>query len=156
MSRTRLAPFSYLLLLVSIFTTFTTAIPTNALTARQQQSNLAICSQYSTIANLSTVGANATYRAAYLAASPEGSDPARAPLDAAIPELPSFKFNKTINDECGNLTTLAFKAAAVNFTEGIVLQFKVGVVNAAVQMGASALGLAVVMAFVVGTIGDLL
>jgi hypothetical protein len=155
MSRT---PFTSILLALSILTTLATAfsIP---LYPRQQQPTLATlpdCAHYSTIANLSTVGANATYRSAYLAASPLGSDPARAPLDAAIPLLPALKFNKTLNEECGNLSTIATEAAATNFTQGIVLQFKIGVVNSAVQTGASALGMAVVMALVVGMVGNLI
>ncbi len=96
---------------------------------------------YSRTANLSTVGANSTYRSAYLLASPEGSDPARAPLDAAELALPAMTMNKTLNTECGNLTTLAFAQAAVNFTEGVVLQFKIGAVNSAGR-AQSALGLA--------------
>ena len=151
MSRTNFSPLTSVLILLSILSTFTSAFSIPSLLARQTQSNLPICAQYSTVANLSAVGSNATIRAAYLAASPEGSDPARAPLDAAVLEEPSFKFNTTINDECGNLTTLAAKEVGVNFTNGIVLQFKVGAVNSAVQMGISALGLAIAMAVVVGT-----
>src|SRR6185437_7653264 len=101
MSRTPFSPITSLLLLLSILTTFTTAfsVPLHLAARQQQQPTLPDCAHYSTIANLSTVGANATYRAAYLAASPLGSDPARAPLDAAIPLLPALKFNKTLNAE---------------------------------------------------------
>ena len=154
MSRTHFTPTTTLLLLLSILTTFTTATPT--LLSRQQSADQTICTQYSTIANLSIVSANATYRSAYLGASPEGSDPARAPLDTAELQLPSFQFDKTINDECGNLTTVAFMGAATNFTQGVVLQFKIGMVNSAVQMGARALGLALMMALVFGTVVDVL
>jgi hypothetical protein len=120
------------------------------LATRQTNTNTSdpLCLQYSTIANLSIVGSNATYRSAYLIASPEGSDPARAPLDAAMLELPKFQFNKTINDECGNLTTLAFDSAATNFTNGIVLQFKIGAVNSAVQLGGSVLGMGLILGLV--------
>jgi len=152
-----IARFSHasLLLFLSIFTAVTTAIysPVNLLSPRQQQANLAICAEYSTIANLSIVGSNATYRAAYLQASPQGSDPARAPLDTAITELPDFQFNTTINDECGNLTEVAIAGAATNFTHGVVLQFKI---NSAGQIGASAMGLAMITAMVVVAITDVL
>ena len=122
-------------------------MPTNILDPRQQQPSQTNCAEYSTIANLSVVGSNATYRAAYLQASPEGTDPARAPLDDAIVKLPSFEFSTQINAECGNLTQVAIKGAAANFTQGQVLQFNV---NSAVQIGgASALGMAVIMAAVV-------
>jgi hypothetical protein len=97
------------------------------------------------------VGANATYRAAYLKASPEGSDPARAPLDSAELELPKLQFDKALNQECGNLTTIAFAAAATNFTEGKVLQFNI---NGASRAGASAM--AVVMVVIVAMVLDVI
>ncbi|OAL39345.1 hypothetical protein AYO20_01215 [Fonsecaea nubica] len=153
MSRTHFSTVTCLLFfaLVSIVT----AIPSqlSLLSPRQQQSDQPICSEYSTIANLSIVGANATYRSAYLQASPQGHDPASAPLDSAIPKLPSFQFNATINTECGNLTEVAIKGAATNFTQGQVLQFNI---NSAVQMRAGSLGMAVIMAIVVATVIDVL
>lgn len=99
------------------------------------------------MANLSVIGSNATYRAAYLAASPEGSDPARAPLDTAITQLPALEFDKALNTECGNLTTVAFKEAEANFTNGIVLQFKV---NAGGRESVAVLRVGAVAAMVVG------
>lgn len=141
-----------LLFLALLGLTTALSFPSNLLSRRETNTSDPLCVQYSTIANLSIVGSNATYRSAYLAASPEGSDPARAPLDAAIPKLPALKFDKKLNDECGNLTTVAFEAAASNFTQGIVLQYKIGVVNSAVQAGQTALGLAILMATVVGIV----
>jgi hypothetical protein len=139
------------LLLLSILATVIDArtiySPTNLLHARQQQTDQTICAEYSRIANLSIVAANATYRAAYLQASTEGTDPTTAPLDAALAQLPNFQFNTTVNKECGNLTELAIEGAATNFTNGVVLQENI---NSAVPTGASAMGMAVIMAIVVG------
>ncbi|KIY00534.1 uncharacterized protein Z520_03197 [Fonsecaea multimorphosa CBS 102226] len=147
--------FSTITCLLFVLITIASAVPSplSLLSPRQQQSNQPICSEYSTIANLSIVGANSTYRAAYLKASPQGYDPASAPLDSAIPKLPSFQFNASINAECGNLTEVAIKGAATNFTQGQVLQFNI---NSAVQMRAGSLGMAVIMAIVVATVMDIL
>ena len=155
MSIAHSSPITSFLLFLSIFATVTTALysPVNLLIPRQQQTNQSICAKYSTIANLSIVGSNATYRAAYLQASPQGSDPARAPLDAAIPQLPNFQFDVQINDECGNLTKVAIEGAAKNYTQGVVLQFKI---NSAVQIGANALGMAMITAMVAVTLIDVL
>ncbi|KAL6243122.1 hypothetical protein RBB50_010222 [Rhinocladiella similis] len=133
----------------------TTALssPLHLLDTRQSAAQSPDCESYSRIANLSVVGANATYRAAYLAASSQGSDPARAPLDQAMLKLPDLQFNATLNRECGNLTTVAFDGAESNFTNGIVLQFKV---NAASSVGAGAMVSAVVAAMLALTVGDLL
>ncbi|KIW46346.1 uncharacterized protein PV06_02022 [Exophiala oligosperma] len=147
---------SFLVLLVS-FISLTTALslPLHLLDARQSSSlsSSPDCESYSRIANFSVVGTNATYRAAYLAASPQGSDPARAPLDQAMLKLPGLQFNATLNRECGNLTTVAFDGAESNFTSGIVLQFKV---NAAASAKAGATCVAVVAAMLALIIGGLL
>ncbi|EXJ55379.1 hypothetical protein A1O7_08306 [Cladophialophora yegresii CBS 114405] len=147
------------LILFSLLTISTAlSVPTEShfhfLATRQTNTNTnlsdPLCLQYSTIANLSIVGSNATYRSAYLQASPAGGDPARAPLDSAMLELPNWQFNKTVNDACGNLTTVAFESAATNFTNGVVLQFKIGAVNAAsaVQVGGSVLGMGLIVGLV--------
>ncbi|EXJ69075.1 uncharacterized protein A1O5_08010 [Cladophialophora psammophila CBS 110553] len=155
MSRTHFSITCFLYLFVLITVTAAVPPPISLLSPRQQQSNATqpICSEYSTIANLSIVGSNSTYRAAYLQASPEGYDPASAPLDSAIPKLPSFQFNASINAECGNLTEVAIKGAATNFTQGVVLQFNI---NSAVQLKAASLGMAVIMAIVVVMVVDIL
>ncbi|KIW18551.1 hypothetical protein PV08_02839 [Exophiala spinifera] len=159
---TQLPTFGLLLLVLSLLSLTTAAAtlspPLHLLDARQSSSsaNSPDCESYSRIANFSVVGANATYRAAYLAASPEGSDPARAPLDQAELQLPNLQFNATLNRECGNLTTIAFEGAESNFTNGIVLQFKV---NAAGTLRAGAIGgmgMVVVAAMLTLTVGDLL
>ncbi|KAJ9613275.1 hypothetical protein H2200_003217 [Cladophialophora chaetospira] len=150
---------SSILLLSLLSITTALSFPSHLLHARQTNTNTTTdlsdpsCAAYSRIANLSTVGANATYRAAYLAASPEGSDPARAPLDTAELQLPALTANKSLNAECRNLTTIAFKEAAVNFTNGIVLQFKIGAVNSAGKTGQSVLGLVTILGMVVLGLG---
>ncbi len=145
------SPITSLLLFLSVLATVTDArtiySPINLLRARQQQTDQSICAEYSTVANLSIVAANATYRAAYLKASTEGTDPTTAPLDAALAQLPNFQFNTTVNKECGNLTEVAIEGAATNFTQGVVLQENI---NSAVQIGARAMGMAMIMAIVVG------
>lgn len=145
------------LMILSTFT-FTSAkvinwpVYTNFLSPRQQDAN-ATCAEYSTIANLSVVGSNSTYRAAYLAASPQGADPARAPLDTAEGELPKLQFDTALNAECGNLTQVAIAGAAANFTNGVVLQFKI---NAAPQIGAKASRMALIGIVVVVMVMDVL
>lgn len=107
---------------------------------RQQQID---CAEYSRIANFSIVGANATYRSAYLRVSPDGGFPARTPLDDAISQLPNFQFDSKINDECGNMTAIAIKDAATNFTHGQVLQFNIDAVQTgeSVQIATNTLGM---------------
>lgn len=143
-----------LIILLSVFATVTTALynPINIL-SRRQDSNDPACVNYATIANLTTVASNATYRSAYLAASPEGSDPARAPLDSAIPKLPALQFDAALNEKCGNLTTIAFEGAEANFTNGIVLQFKIN--GAPLRIGAGAMGMAGLVAMVAVMVADL-
>ncbi|KIX06991.1 uncharacterized protein Z518_04967 [Rhinocladiella mackenziei CBS 650.93] len=155
MSISHFSPITSFLFFLSVFATVTTAIysPVNLLNPRQQQVSQSTCDEYSRIANFSIVGANSTYRSAYLQASPQGTDPAREPLDDAIAQLPSFQFDTEINDECGNLTEVAIEGAAANFTQGTVLQFSV---NSAVQIGASAMGMAMIMAVVVVTVIDVI
>jgi hypothetical protein len=108
------------------------------------------CMDYSMIANYSTIGTNSTYRSAFMQASPLGGDPTTATLDGATKKLPTVKFNKTLNDACGNLTTLAVKEAEVNFTMGIVGGFtiKAAKKSAAARLGSEfgTVGMVVLMA----------
>ena len=153
MSRTHFSSITSFFLLLSVLATLTTAFYTPLDFLTRRQANTTDCAEYSTIANLSIVGGNATYRSAYLAASPEGGDPGRKPLDDAIPKLPALQFDSALNDKCGNLTEIAISAAETNFTSGIVLQFNI---NSAAQIGASAMGMAVIMAVFAITVGDIL
>ena len=97
--------------------------PDSLLAARQASAVANQCAQYSTIANLSTIGANSTYRAAFLQASPDGTYASAAVLNSAMAQAPLLARNVDLNNACGNLTALAATAAATNFTQGIVAQF---------------------------------
>ncbi|KAK1991569.1 hypothetical protein LX36DRAFT_663191 [Colletotrichum falcatum] len=92
--------------------------------AAPAQSTIISCGEYSRIANLSTVGANSTYRASFFAASPNGNQFNAEVLDTAIAKLPSLIMDRALNEACGNLTALAIQEAANNFsTSRTVLQF---------------------------------
>ncbi|EON95648.1 putative metal tolerance protein 3 protein [Phaeoacremonium minimum UCRPA7] len=81
------------------------------------------CMEYSRIANLSTIGANSSYRAPFMAASPVGTSINAAMLDAAIAKLPAMTKDQALNDMCGNLTTVALTEAERNLTLRTVAQF---------------------------------
>jgi hypothetical protein len=83
------------------------------------------CLDYASIANLSTIGLNATYRAAYLQAAPDGTQHSANLLNDAEAKLPPLTKNVALNEQCGNLTTIALTEAANNFTRGIVAQYRV-------------------------------
>ena len=161
MSITHFLPTTSFLFFLFILASVTTALysPVNLLTPRQQQVDQSICDEYSTVANLSIVAANNTYRAAYLQASAEGTDQARAPLDDALARNLIFNSSTQVNDECGNLTQVALEGAETNFTQGVVLQFNV---NSAVQIGSSTMGMgmgmamAMIMAMVVVMVIDVI
>jgi hypothetical protein len=82
------------------------------------------CLEYAMTANLSTTGANSSYRAAFLIASPVGTLSNQRMLSAAQAKLPALTSNRSLNEMCGNLTTIAFVEAEKNFTKGIVAQFE--------------------------------
>ncbi|KAG9247837.1 hypothetical protein BJ878DRAFT_129254 [Calycina marina] len=90
------------------------------------------CAEYASIANLSSISANSTIRAAYLQASPLGTDPTRAPLDQAELKEPSLIFDAELNTRCGNLTTIALAAVNTNFSMGVVGPFQVNAAGRAV------------------------
>ena len=81
------------------------------------------CFEYAQTANLSTIGANSTYRSAYIQLSPLGTIPNQRMLSAAQAKLPPMTKDAALNRECGNWTTIAFQGAELNFTQGIVGPF---------------------------------
>lgn len=91
------------------------------LVTRQETS----CLQYSTVANLSTIGTNSTFRAAFLQAGPWGTNQAQGILDGATKTLLKLVDDPTVNQQCGNLTALAIQEAPNNFSQGIIGPFKV-------------------------------
>lgn len=81
------------------------------------------CSQYSMIANLSVIGANSTYRAAFLESSPQGTLGNAALLNKAIAQNTALALDPALNQACGNSTAIAITEAANNFTRNVVAQF---------------------------------
>jgi hypothetical protein len=119
---------SLLFLLLSQTLALAIASNTNPtiLSERQTTPSLPVtCLEYSSIANLSTIGLNATLRAAYLQAAPDGTDKSVAILNGAEAKLPALKVDAALNEQCGNLTTVALVEAGNNFTQGIVAQYRV-------------------------------
>ncbi|GKT56585.1 metal tolerance protein 3 protein [Colletotrichum tofieldiae] len=122
--------FAQILLAVSVFVNAAFAkaveVPGPAVVVRQTtpaQPTIMSCGEYSRIANLSTVGANSTYRATFFEASPNGNQFNAEVLDTAMAKLPSVIMDRALNEACGNLTALALQEAANNFTIRTVLQF---------------------------------
>lgn len=81
------------------------------------------CAQYSMVANLSVIGANSSYRAAFLESSPQGTLVNAAILNKAIAQNTALALDPALNQACGNSTELAITEAANNFTKNIVAQF---------------------------------
>ncbi|KAL1591392.1 hypothetical protein SLS60_012005 [Paraconiothyrium brasiliense] len=81
------------------------------------------CLDYSVTANMSTISANSSYRAAFMQKAPVGTIITARMLNAAQAKLPALTADVALNQQCGNLTQLAFTEAANNFSNGIVAQF---------------------------------
>ncbi|KAI1209816.1 uncharacterized protein F4807DRAFT_74929 [Annulohypoxylon truncatum] len=118
--------FKFLVLLLSIcnITVAQAEVP-DALAPRQSPTanaaTTAVCQNYATVANLSTVALNSTYRAAFLRSSNLGTFDARAILDVESPKLMGLMMDVQLNQQCGNLSQVAIDGAAANFTAGTVL-----------------------------------
>lgn len=97
--------------------------PSASTDSTDTSSNAPICQNYATVANLTTISANSTYRAAYLRSAPFGTTQSRGILDTPVPKLPALTADAALNQQCGNLTTIALTEAANNFTNGMVAQF---------------------------------
>ncbi|KAI8629026.1 hypothetical protein F5Y19DRAFT_87086 [Xylariaceae sp. FL1651] len=83
------------------------------------------CADYSRIANLSTIALNSTLRGAFLRSSSLGTFAAAHILDVESPKLMSLMFDVTLNQQCQNLSAIAFAEAANNFTAGTVAGMKI-------------------------------
>jgi hypothetical protein len=81
------------------------------------------CLDYAWTANMSTIGANGTYRTVLLQKSNVGTIYNARMMDAAIKKLPALTADPMLNARCGNKTELALAEAEKNFTMGIVAQF---------------------------------
>ncbi|KAH7398173.1 hypothetical protein BKA66DRAFT_452532 [Pyrenochaeta sp. MPI-SDFR-AT-0127] len=82
-----------------------------------------LCLDYEWTANMSTIGANGSYRTVLMQKSNVGTIFNARMMDAAIRKLPKLTADRTLNTVCGNWTEIALREAAVNFTQGIVAQF---------------------------------
>lgn len=82
-----------------------------------------LCLDYEITANMSTVGANGSYRTVVMQKANVGTIYSARMMDAAIKKLPALTADPVLNKECGNWTEIAFREAAVNFTQGIVAQY---------------------------------
>ena len=85
------------------------------------------CPDYARIANYTAIDSNATLRAAFLQASPKGTDPTRVILDRAFKEFAAknLMFDVELNGRCGNLSDIAMTEVNTNFSMGLVADFKV-------------------------------
>ncbi|KAF2129412.1 hypothetical protein P153DRAFT_366804 [Dothidotthia symphoricarpi CBS 119687] len=111
------------------------------LAARQISTNAETCLDYEVTANRSTIGANSTYRSAFLQKSSTGTMYNARMLDAASKKLPALTANKELNDQCGNWTKIAFEGAQVNFTNGIVAQFSTEGLPVGIKAGPELIGI---------------
>lgn len=82
-----------------------------------------LCFDYEWTANMSTIGANGTYRTVLLQKSNVGTIYNARMMDAAIKKLPALTADRELNARCGNKTAIALTEAEKNFTQGIVAQF---------------------------------
>jgi hypothetical protein len=101
-------------------------VPAARLTVRQVSvtpSQTDLCLDYERTANMSTIGANSSYRTVLMQKANVGTMFSAQMMDAAITKLPPLTANKDLNDKCGNWTEIALTEAEKNFTQGIVAQF---------------------------------
>ncbi|KFY30321.1 hypothetical protein V493_01998 [Pseudogymnoascus sp. VKM F-4281 (FW-2241)] len=116
-----------LLLLASFTAALPSASPIVNLETRQQQQASITCEDYARLANYTAINSNATLRAAFLQASPQGTNPTRVILDRAFEEFNAnnLKFDTALNAQCGNLSTVSFREVDRNFSLGVVAGWKV-------------------------------
>ena len=82
-----------------------------------------LCLDYERTANMSTIGANSSYRTVLMQKSNVGTISNARMMDAAIKKLPALTADAALNSNCGNKTEIALREAERNFTMGIVAQF---------------------------------
>lgn len=118
------------ILLLSVFHLVAAApehkFPAAKLEVRQASatpSQAELCLDYERTANMSTIGANGSYRTVLLQKSNVGTIFNARMMDAAIVKLPKLTADTMLNTVCGNWTEIALKEAEANFTQGIVAQF---------------------------------
>lgn len=126
--------FPLLATTILLLASFAAAVPSPSpnvnLESRQQQQaaiQTITCGDYARLANYTAIGGNATLRAAFLQASPQGTDPTRAILDRATIEFKAknLMFDGALNAQCGNLSTIASTEVNRNFSLGVVAGWEV-------------------------------
>lgn len=90
----------------------------------RQAANPNACLDYRTTAMHAIIGANTSYRSAYLSQSNVGTLYDFRMFDAAIAKLPSLTADRALNDRCRNQTEIVAAEAASNFTRGSVGPFE--------------------------------
>lgn len=136
-----------LFLLSSLPITFTTATqhpPTAHHVSSRQSPTIPppeSCLDYEITANRSTIGANSTYRSAFLQKSNTGTIYNARMLDAAIKKLPALTTDQDLNRLCGNWTEIALKGAEANFSMGVVAQFSTVGLPVGIEAGPEVVGI---------------
>jgi hypothetical protein len=120
--------FTSILLLFSTLALCTPNLvqPAAVLAVRQvttTPSQAELCLDYEVTANMSTVGANSSYRTVLLQKSMTGTIANANMMNAAMAKLPALTADTILNEACGNKTEIALREAEKNFTMGIVAQF---------------------------------
>ncbi|KAJ4353027.1 hypothetical protein N0V95_003745 [Ascochyta clinopodiicola] len=100
-----------------------------------------LCLDYERTANMSTIGANGTYRTVLLQKSSTGTIYNARMMDAAIAKLPKLTADTTLNTACGNWTEIALQEAAKNFTLGTVAQFSTEGLPVGIRAGPEVVGI---------------
>jgi hypothetical protein len=101
-------------------------MPAAKLEARQvpaQLSMMEMCLDYEVTANMSTIGANSSYRTVFMQKAPVGTIITARMLNAAMAKLPALTADQMLNNACTNKTAIALQEAERNFTQGIVAQY---------------------------------
>lgn len=106
-----------------------------------QPSQADLCLDYERTANMSTIGANGTYRTVLLQKSSTGTIYNARMMDAAILKLPKLTADAVLNKECGNWTEIALREAERNFTLGRVAQFTTEGLPVGIKAGPEVLGI---------------
>ncbi|KAI8942351.1 hypothetical protein NX059_000427 [Plenodomus lindquistii] len=104
-----------------------------------------LCLDYERTANMSTIGANSSYRTVLMQKSNVGTIYNARMMDAAIKKLPALTADRTLNMVCGNWTDIALKGAEENFTNGIVAQFTTEGLPVGITAGPMVAGIVVVI-----------
>ncbi|KAF9694615.1 hypothetical protein EKO04_007437 [Ascochyta lentis] len=100
-----------------------------------------LCLDYERTANISTIGANGTYRTVLLQKSSTGTIYNARMMDAAIAKLPKLTADTILNTACGNWTDIALRKAAKNFTLGKVAQFSTEGLPVGIRAGPEVVGI---------------